>query len=115
MSVAGSHTHEVTFCSRVSKWADSLFASNPSWPFTRSEIEETTQRKRSDLRFYGADGKTVLAGEVKLPGTVEGRNPHNADLVEDAYLKASRLGARFFFTWNVNRFVLFDLKQSLNH
>jgi hypothetical protein len=29
-------------------------------------------------------------------------------LVEDAYLKASNAGARYFFTWNVNKLVLFD-------
>jgi hypothetical protein len=52
---------------------------------------------------YDRGGKLVLAGEVKLPGTVEGRDPHNAALVQDAHLKASEAGAQFFFTWNVNR------------
>jgi hypothetical protein len=109
--VAKLSTHEVTFCSRVSKWADGLFAQN-QWPFSRSEIEETTQRKRSDLRFYNASGKTVLAGEVKLPGTVEGRNPIQCRFSRGCLPKGfSGLGAQFFFTWNVNRFVLFDLKR----
>ena len=46
---------EVTFCSRVSKWADALFAQNPAWGFKRSEIEESKgiERKRSDWRVYG--------------------------------------------------------------
>jgi methylase of polypeptide subunit release factors len=102
--------HEVTFCGRVSKWADTLFASDASLPFERTEIEQSKgiKKKRSDLRVYDKAGKLVLAGEVKLPGTVEGINPHNATLVEDAYLKASNAGAKFFFTWNVNRLVLFD-------
>ena len=31
--------------------------------------------------------------------------------MEDALLKASNAGAQFFFTWNVNRLVLFDSKK----
>ena len=80
--------------------------------FTRTEIEESKgiKRKRSDLRVYGANNKVVLAGEVKLPGTAEGRNAYNSALVDDSYQKASNIGAEFFFTWNVNKLVLFDSK-----
>jgi methylase of polypeptide subunit release factors len=104
--------HEVTFCSRVSKWADSLFAEHPDWPFKRTEIEESKgiKKKRSDLRVYGAGKKLILAGEVKLPGTPEGRNAYNSALVDDSHQKASNMGAEFFFTWNVNKLVLFDSK-----
>jgi hypothetical protein len=104
--------HEVTFCSRVSKWADSLFAEHPDWPFKRTEIEESTgaNRKRSDLRIYGAGDTLILAGEVKLPGTPEGRSAHNSALINDSNQKAANAGAEFFFTWNVNNFVLFDSK-----
>jgi hypothetical protein len=104
--------HEVTFCSRVSKWADSLFAEHPDWPFKRTEIEESKgiDRKRSDLRVYGTGDTLILAGEVKLPGTPEGRNAYNSALVEDSHQKASNAGAEFFFTWNVNKLVLFDAK-----
>jgi hypothetical protein len=106
-------THEVTFCSRVSKWADSIFEKNPALSFKRTEIEESKgiKRKRSDLRVHGANSKLILAGEVKLPGTAEGRNAYNSALVEDSYQKASNAGAEFFFTWNVNKFVLFDSKK----
>jgi len=106
-------TYEVTFCSRVSKWADALFAQNPVWGFKRSEIEESKgiERKRSDLRVYGVRENLVLGGEVKLPGTVEGRNAHSHSLVEDSNTKASNAGAEFFFTWNVNKLVLFDAKK----
>ena len=105
--------NEVTFCSRVSKWADCLFQGHPDMPFKRTEIEESKgiNKKRSDLRVYDSNDKLVLAGEVKLPGTPEGRNAYNAALVEDSYQKASNAGAEFFFTWNVNKFVLFDSKQ----
>src|SRR5437870_11248048 len=104
--------HEVTFCSRVSKWADSLFAGHPDWPFSRTEIEESKgiKRKRSDLRVYDSARKLILAGEVKLPGTPEGRNAYNSALIEDSNTKASNAGAEFFFTWNVNKLVLFDSK-----
>lgn len=105
-------THEVTFCSRVSKWADSIFENNPAWSFKRTEIEESKRinRKRSDLRVYGSNNQLILAGEVKLPGTADGRNAYNSALVEDSAHKASNAGAEFFFTWNVNKLVLFDSK-----
>ena len=108
-----SRLYEVTFCSRVSKWADSLFAQHPDLPFLRTEIEESKgiKRKRSDLRVYGPHNKLILAGEVKLPGTPEGHNAYSADLIEDSYQKASNIGAEFFFTWNVNKLVLFEAKQ----
>jgi methylase of polypeptide subunit release factors len=106
-------TYEVTFCSRVSKWADALFAQNPAWGFKRTEIEESggIEPKRSDLRFYGVRENLILAGEVKLPGTVDGRNAHSHSLVEGSNNKASNAGAEFFFTWNVNKLVLFDAKK----
>jgi len=106
-------TYEVTFCSRVAGWVNALFAQHPEWPFRRAEIEESKaiNRKRSDLRIYGDAQKLILAGEVKLPGTVEGRTPYNQGLVEDASHKADNAGAEFFFTWNVNLLVLFDRKK----
>ena len=106
-------TYEVTFCSRVSKWADSIFENTPALSFKRTEIEESKgiKRKRSDLRIYGKTDNLILAGEVKLPGTAEGRNAYNFALVEDSYQKASNAGAEFFFTWNVNKLVLFDSKK----
>jgi methylase of polypeptide subunit release factors len=113
MAVGDVRTYEVTFCSRVSKWAEALFSQNHGWGFSRAEIEESEgiKRKRSDLRFYDSKNKLVLAGEVKLPGTPEGRNAYNSDLIGDASQKASNAGAEFFFTWNVNKFVLFDAKK----
>jgi methylase of polypeptide subunit release factors len=107
-------THEVTFCARVKTWAETFFKNRSDLPFARVDIEESrdTRRKRSDLRFYRSktDRNPIVAGEVKMPGTVEGRNPYDYKLVEDAHLKATSSGARFFFTWNVNKLVLFDQK-----
>jgi hypothetical protein len=41
MAVGDARTHEVTFCSRVSMWADTLFCENPAWGFARTEIEKS--------------------------------------------------------------------------
>jgi hypothetical protein len=64
MAVGDVRTYEVTFCSRVSKWAEALFSQNHGWGFSRAEIEESEgiKRKRSDLRFYDSKNKLVLAG-----------------------------------------------------
>ena len=58
--------HEITFCSRVAKWADSIFEKKPASSFVRTEIEESkgTKRKRSDLRVYGANEKLL---PISLP------------------------------------------------
>jgi len=110
MAPADIRTHEISFCGRVKSWADELFREHPDLPFKRVEIEETLSktRKRSDLRIYDRANNLVLAGEVKLPGTFEGRDPYHHALVEDAYRKADQAQAQFFFTWNVNKLVLFD-------
>jgi methylase of polypeptide subunit release factors len=48
---------------------------------------------------------------VKLPGTPEGRSPYAEELVRDAHQKADNAGVQYFFTWNVNLFVLWDRKK----
>ena len=110
MALAAIRTHEISFCGRVKSWADELFREHSELPFKRVEIEETLRktRKRSDLRVYDKANELVLAGEVKLPGTFEGRDPYHHALVQDAYSKADQAQAQFFFTWNVNKLVLFD-------
>jgi methylase of polypeptide subunit release factors len=110
MAPVDIRTHEVTFCGRVKSWADELFREHANLPFKRVDIEETLKktRKRSDLRVYDKSDKLVLAGEAKLPGTFEGRDPYHHAFVQDAYSKADQAQAQFFFTWNVNKLVLFD-------
>jgi len=105
--------HEVDFCAQVASTVNSLIAMNPeSYPFREARVEGfgigAGRRKRKDLRFYDHSGKLVLCGEVKIPGTPEGRSPYDAKLCEDAEAKASNAGVQFFFTWNVNTFVLWD-------
>lgn len=107
--------HEQDFCAEVAKWADEIFRASPASPFSNARIEGlgsgSQRRKRKDLRVYDKNGKVALTGEVKFPGTVEGRSPFDAALVQDAQAKADNVGARYFFTWNVNSFVLWDRYQ----
>ena len=103
--------NEVSFCADVKSWAEALFTRHPEWPFGEASIEEYGQgsNKRQDLRFLDRTHRTpVLTGEAKMPGTPEGRSPYDPALMEDAFLKADNIQAPYFFTWNVNTFVLFD-------
>jgi len=106
--------HEVDFCAQVASTVNILVSQNPSAysPFHEARVEgfgtDAGRRKRKDLRFYDCDGKLILCGEVKLPGTREGHSPYDATFCEDAEAKASNAGMRYFFTWNVNQFVLWD-------
>ncbi|MCU0913454.1 MAG: N-6 DNA methylase [Planctomycetes bacterium] len=68
----------------------------------------TGRRQRKDLRFFDTAGNVVLCGEVKLPGTYEGRSAFAEELMQDAFTKADNANVQFFFTWNVNEFALFD-------
>jgi hypothetical protein len=103
--------HEVAFCAEVKSWADALFGQHPEWPFNKAAIEEygIGNYRRQDIRIFQEGSNTpVLTGEVKLPGTPEGRSPYDSALMQDAFSKADNVQAPFFFTWNVNTFVLFD-------
>jgi len=109
--------HEVSFCADVSKWSDRIFETHPELPFGSSEIERFGRGslKRQDFRVYerkeGGRGKLALCGEVKLPGAAQGGSPFGMALMEDAFLKATREGCRYFFTWNVEHLALFDCKR----
>jgi methylase of polypeptide subunit release factors len=109
-NVRAVRAHEQAFCADVKSWADALFASRPDLPFSVAGVEQygPGSHKREDLRIYDAEGKIALTGEVKLPGTPEGRTPFDPELIEDARGKADRIGSRFFFTWNVKELVVWD-------
>jgi hypothetical protein len=105
--------HEVDFCSQVATTVSVLVNRNPTaYPFHEARVEGfgtgAGRRKRKDLRFFDYNGKLLLCGEVKLPGTPDGRSPFADKLMQDAFNKADNAGVQFFFTWNVNEFVLFD-------
>lgn len=112
MSTSSSiREYEVAFCSDIQSWSEALFARHPEWPFSRAAIEQygPTGHKRQDLRFYRRGNQSpVISGEVKMPGTPEGQSPYHAALIQDAYQKADNIQCPYFFTWNINTFVLFD-------
>src|SRR6185312_4843413 len=109
---SATHIHEQDFCAEVAKWSKEFFDQNKTSPFSDARIEGlgtgSQRRKKKDLRIYGRNAKIAITGEVKLPGTLDGRSPYAADLVQDAQTKADNSGAQYFFTWNVNTFVLWD-------
>jgi len=105
--------HEVDFCGQVASTVNVLISQNPSmYPLHEARVEGfgkgAGRRKRKDLRFFDCDGRLVLCGEVKLPGTRQGRSAFADELMQDAFAKAENAEVQFFFTWNVNEFVLFD-------
>jgi hypothetical protein len=106
--------HEIDFCGQMASAANALISQNPEAyaPLHEARLEGfgtgAGRRKRKDLRFFDAAGRVILCGEVKLPGTREGSSPYAERLMQDAFSKAENANVQFFFTWNVNEFVLFD-------
>jgi len=105
--------HEVDFCSQIASSVNILVRQDLKFsPIHEARVEGLGKgdaaRKRKDLRFFDQNRKLILCGEVKLPGTMEGRSPFDTKLCEDAARKADNAGIQFFFTWNVNEFVLWD-------
>jgi hypothetical protein len=103
-----SEINEWTFAADVCKSIQGIVADNPGLPFAEAKVEQGVGagRKRRDLTLYDRDGKPVLTGEIKLPDRPDGQSPYSAPLIEDAFQKANAKGVEHFFTWNVNRFVL---------
>ncbi len=113
MTASQPTINEVDFCAQIASAANILIKQNPAaYPFREARIEGygkgVGRRRRKDLRFYGRNDKVVLCGEVKLPGTPEGRSAFADKLMQDAFSKADEAGVQFFFTWNVNEFAIFD-------
>ena len=77
-------------------------------PFQSASIEESAKGrlKRRDLTLRDRQGKLALTGEIKLPDKADGLTPYNETVVIDAHKKADDVGVKHFFTWNVNRLVL---------
>ena len=67
-----------------------------------------SKNARKDMRFYGLHNKILLTGEVKLPGNT---SAFDSGLVKDAHEKAEEANVQYFFTWDVNTFVLWDRAQ----
>jgi len=106
--------NEVQFTSQVAQWIAHILERYPSLPFSGVAIEEQTtgSQTRRDITLRDKDRRPALTGEVKLPYAADGQSPHNNKLVTDARRKARRAKAPFFFTWNVNDFVLWETSPS---
>ncbi|MBZ5536871.1 MAG: N-6 DNA methylase [Acidobacteriia bacterium] len=101
-------TNEWTFASDVCKTIQAILTENPGLPFSEAKVEVGAKgtRKRRDLTLYGMIGEAALTGEIKLPDRPDGQSPYSSALLQDAFEKANAKGVEYFFTWNVNRFVL---------
>jgi hypothetical protein len=110
--------NEWEFTGEAASWLNQALDKNPSLPFSRAKVEQRSMGslKRRDLTLLDKNKKVVLTGEVKLPYEKDGGTPYNDTVVKDARAKARRTDCRFFFTWNVNEFVLWETipdKESL--
>jgi hypothetical protein len=101
-------TNEWTFAADVCKTIQGILSDKPELPFSEAKVEQGTGagRKRRDLTLYDSAHRPILTGEIKLPDRPDGQSPYSAPLLEDAHQKANAKGVEHFFTWNVNRFVL---------
>jgi len=106
--------HELTFVNNVTKWINEILSKRLDLPFKEATIEESAKgkRKRRDLTLYDQDRKLALTGEIKLPDKPDGLTPYNEAVVIDAHEKADDEGVGYFFTWNVNRLVLWKTFES---
>ena len=101
---------EWEFTGSIANWIAEILVRNPRLPFSEAKIEKRSpgSTKRRDLTLLDKDKKAVLTGEVKLPWAADGRSPYNEAVVQDARRKARLARVDFFFTWNVNEFVLWQ-------
>ena len=101
---------EWEFTADAASWINEILVKSSRLPFSRAKCEQrgSGSAKRRDLTLINKDKKAVLTGEVKLPWAIDGRSPYNEAVVQDARQKAKRARVHFFFTWNVNEFVLWE-------
>ena len=112
--MADAIEHELTFCAEVAGWLNHELETRPELAFGHVKTEQSSRgsRTRRDLSMTDRSGKVAVTGEVKLPYMADGGSPFNPAVVEDAHGKAARVGATFFFTWNVNRIVLWRTDEA---
>jgi type I restriction-modification system DNA methylase subunit len=105
-----SEITEWEFTADVASWINEQLKVDLSLPFSRAKCEQRgkASNKRRDLTLLDKNDVVVLTGEVKLPFREEGGSPYIESVVQDARQKALKAGTNFFFTWNVNEFVLWE-------
>lgn len=109
--------NEWEYTADVASWINRIIDYDPTLPFSEAKCEQygAGSRKRRDLTLRDKNGQIVLTGEVKLPYQADGGSPHNEKVVKDAREKARRAKTNFFFTWNVNEFVLWETYPTSPH
>ena len=100
--------NEWEFTAAAASWIDAAIKANPDLSFSEARCEQRGRgsAKRRDLTLLDRNGRPALTGEVKMPFQPEGASPYRAKVVTDARRKAQRAAVDYFFTWNVNRCVL---------
>ncbi|MCX7013254.1 MAG: N-6 DNA methylase, partial [Candidatus Sumerlaeota bacterium] len=104
--------NEWEFTAQIASWINGYLSVNPEFPFSKAACEQAGKgsSKRRDLTLLDRSGRVVLTGEIKLPFRPDGGTPHNAKVVADSRSKALRAESPYFFTWNVNEFVLWETR-----
>lgn len=101
---------EWEFTADVASWINELLSKDKGLPFSRAKCEQrgSDSIKRRDLTLLDDNKIVILTGEVKLPFQRDGGSPYNETVVQDARRKAEKAQSNFFFTWNINEFVLWE-------
>jgi hypothetical protein len=104
---------EWEFTADIASRINTILGKHSELPFkeARAEARAKGSTKRRDLTLYDRQGNIALTGEVKMPDSPEGRSPFQQEVVEDAHQKADAVGVDYNFTWNVNRFVLWNTHE----
>lgn len=102
--------NEWEFTAKVASWINEHLALTPRLPFSRAECEQRSfgSQSRRDLTLIDKNQVLALTGEVKLPWQKDGGSPYIEKVVQGARRKAQLAQVRFFFSWNVNEFVLWE-------
>lgn len=105
-----SEITEWEFTADVASQINAILKERPDLPFSEAKCEqrEIGNLRRRDLTLLNQARKPVFTGEVKMPDKRDGKNPLNEALVVDAHNKANAIGAKNFFTWNVNDCILWN-------
>ncbi|MBU0515412.1 MAG: SAM-dependent methyltransferase, partial [Proteobacteria bacterium] len=104
-------TNEREFAGAVASIINNILAKDKSLPFATASCERMPpgSSKLSDLSLIDHSNRVVLNGEIKLPYRKDGGSPYNASLIQDARKKAIGFDSQYYFTWNVNQFVLWEI------
>ncbi len=100
MSMDDDKTTEWSEVSNLKSYID-------KWKDFKADVEKSRTRGRRDITVY-YKGNLLFTGEFKVPYVIEGRDPHDEILLEDAAKKAQIKGALFFITSNFNETVIYD-------